>query len=176
VTNINKDKGSLWQSVRVSVFLAICLFIIDAFLLGTVAIAALATPVIVLWMLPKTLFALNRKDELLIRSMKTCVYTIMVVAVIAAYVGNDRMARNGAEEIVAAVNQYKGDLKQYPVSLNELTPKYLGHIPRAKYTLNYGEYYYRLNEHGQATLMYHVLPPFKRRVYRFAHQNWITID
>ena len=122
------------------------------------------------------LFAWKRKDVLRIRALKTTVYAIMVVAIIAAYVCNDRVARTRADKIVAAVNQYKADRKHYPSSLNELVPHYLGHVPRAKYVIQYGAFHYRRNKDGQGVLSHYGFPPFDRRVYRFAHQRWITMD
>lgn len=176
MTDTNEVKKGLWISVRGTVVVAICLFITDAFLLGTVSIGMFAVPVIVLWMIPKTLFALKRKDILVIRALKTGIYAVMAMAIFAAYAGNDHIARMGAEKVVAAVNEFKADRQNYPGSLKELVPKYLERVPRAKYVLLSGAFHYMRNEDGQATLMYYGFPPFERRIYYFAHQKWKTID
>jgi len=171
--DIKEVKKTTWKSLRSIVITAACLFIVDAVVFGWFVIAVSASIVLVLWLIPSTLLALIRGNVLTVREMKTGVYLCMVAAIFAAYAGNNYLAKSGADTVIAAVDKFKTDHHRYPESLPELVPKYLNSIPRAKYTVMYGEFIFL---RGGPSLMYYEFPPFLRRVYRFDSQKWKTLD
>jgi hypothetical protein len=55
-------------------------------------------------------------------------------------------------------------------------PEFLPAVPRAKYTLAYGEFTYWASSEKDHTLMYVALPPFGRRLYHFEQGVWTQLD
>ena len=80
-----------------------------------------------------------------------------------------------ANALVSAVKAYHSKYQRYPGSLNELVPEFAQRIPRAKYTLLFSFFWYGTDE-GNAILFYVAVPPFGRRTYSFARDQWIYLD
>jgi hypothetical protein len=166
-------KKTTWKSLRSTVITAVSLFIVDAFLFGWFVFAMSASIALVFWLIPRTLLVFIRGNVLTIRELKTGIYLCIVVATFAAYAGNSYLAKARADTVIAAVDQFKADHHRYPESLTELVPKYMNSVPRAKYTVMYGEFIFFRDV---PSLMYYGFPPFYRRVYRFDSRNWIVLD
>ena len=87
-----------------------------------------------------------------------------------------RLAQSRGERIVLAVKEYRGREGHYPTSLDALVPAYLPSIPRARYTLAFGEYHYFVTSNGEATLGFTTNAPFGRMYYSFARNEWGSLD
>ena len=85
------------------------------------------------------------------------------------------MARQRAGTVIAAVEAFHAAEKRYPDTLAQLAPKYLESVPRAKYTVFFGDFIY-FTAAGDATLEFVALPPFGRPTYRFARGRWGYLD
>jgi hypothetical protein len=166
-------KKTTWESLRSTVIAAVCLFIVDAFVFGWFVIAVSASIALVFWLIPRTLLDFIRGNVLMVRELKTGIYLFLVAATFAAYAGNSYLAKARADTVIAAVDQFKADHHRYPESLTELVPKYMSSVPRAKYTVMYGEFIFLRDV---PSLMYYGFPPFYRRVYRFDSKNWMVLD
>jgi hypothetical protein len=97
------------------------------------------------------------------------------VAVFALNAIQNRMARQRAGIVIAAVEAFHAAEKRYPENLAQLAPKYLESVPRAKYTVFFGDFIYCASA-GDATLMFVALPPFGRPIYRFVIGKWGYLD
>lgn len=173
---MNKEKiKHTPKSLRGSIITALCLFIFDAFVLGQGAIAIFTIVAVVFWFIPKTLFALKRKEILITWALKTLIYTVMAATIVAANTTQNHLAKTKAEHLIAAVNEYKAQYQSYPLRLDELVPELLTKIPKAKYTVLFNNFVYT-NREGHATLMYFDFPPFGRPYYDFNKQEWGYID
>ena len=162
-------------SLRGSVITALCLLVLDVFVLGQGAIAILTLVAVVFWFIPKTLFAWKRKNMLVTWALKTIMYSVMAAAILTANATHNHLAKTRAEHLIVAVNEYKAQYQRYPHTLDELVPKSLTEIPKAKYTLLFNNFVYT-NREGHATLMYFDFPPFGRPYYDFNKQEWGHID
>jgi hypothetical protein len=166
-------RRTAWESLRSTVIAAFCLFIVDAFVFGWFVIAMFASIALVFWMIPRTLLDFIRGNVVMVRELKTGIYLLMVVATFAAYAGNSYLAKSRADTVIAAVDQFKAYHHRYPESLAELVPKYMSSVPRAKYTVMYGEFIFLAE---MPRLMYFGFPPFDRRVYSFDSKKWMVLD
>lgn len=155
---------------------ALCLFIVDAFVFGWFCIAVIASVTLVLWHIPRTLLAMKRRDLLIVRALKTGIYSVMVAAIFAAYAGNNYLAGIRAETVVDAVHHFEADHHRYPESLSQLVPKYVRAVPRAKYTLMFSEFLYFKKGRAGPLLLYYGFPPFERRIYFFESKHWSVLD
>ena len=171
--NAQEVEKTMWRSLRSTVITAGCLFSVDAVVFGWFALAMLASFFLVVWLVPRTLLAFIRGEVFAVRGMKTGIYLLTVAAILAAYSANSHLARSGANTVIAAVDQFKSHHHRYPKLLKELVPEYLKSVPRAKYTVTYGEFVF---SGGGPSLMYYQFPPFLRRVYNFDSRKWMVLD
>ena len=85
------------------------------------------------------------------------------------------IAEANAPPIIAACEEFHGANGRFPRTLDELVPRYLPSIPRAKYCLTFGEFCYWNNEE-HPILVWQVLPPFVRKIYSFEDRRWGYLD
>ena len=163
------------KSLRGSVITALCLLVLDAFVLGQGAIAIITLVAVAFWFIPKTLFAWKRKEMLATWVLKVIIYSVMAVTILTANAVNNHLAKTRSERLIIAVTKYKAQYQRYPYTLNELVPELLTEIPKAKYTFLFNNFVYT-NMEGHATLMYFDFPPFGRPYYDFNKQEWGHID
>lgn len=99
-----------------------------------------------------------------------------------------QVAQAHAQQIIEASTRYQAMNGVYPKTLDELVPKYLDSVPRAKYALS-GEFFYwvcpnrfplacaRIGaKDGQHMLMWVKVPPFGRPVYNLEQARWGYLD
>lgn len=161
-----ESEESRRKTPRYTVTTAACLVIVDTFIFGSPTLAILTLAAVVFWMKPRALTALKRKELFEHRSIQLAVCAVVVVASLSAYSVNNHLATDRADEVISAVDKFHSRHQHYPTSLRELVPEYVKEIPRAKYTLLFGSFYYSDSE-GKPNLMYYGWPPFERRNYRF---------
>ena len=86
-----------------------------------------------------------------------------------------RIGKANAPRIIAACEEFHAASGKFPKTLDELVPRYMPSIPRAKYCVAYGEFSYWNNE-GRPILVWCVIPPFGRKIYDFEERRWGYID
>ena len=86
-----------------------------------------------------------------------------------------RIAGANAQQVIAACEEFRAANGKFPESLEELVPRYMRAIPRAKYCLGYGEFRYS-NIDGSPILVWCAVPPFGQKVYNFEKRSWNYID
>ena len=85
------------------------------------------------------------------------------------------VAEANSRRVVAACEEYHAADGRFPKNLNELVPRYLNSIPRAKYCLGPpSEFAYSNLE--TPMLYWQVLPPHLRKIYNFHTRSWSYLD
>jgi len=82
-----------------------------------------------------------------------------------------QVAEANARRVVAACEAYHAAHGRFPKTLDDLVPRDLNPVPRAKYCLGPpGHFvYYNL---GTPMLVWQVVPPHHRRIYHFDTRSW----
>jgi len=110
------------------------------------------------------------------RAMRAGLYLLLAIAALAAMQFHTATAENHAAQVIEACRAYQARHGMLPDRLEELVPEFLPAVPRAKYTLQWGEFTYRASNKQSHTLMYVALPPFGRKVYHFEEARWSQLD
>jgi hypothetical protein len=163
----------VWRhgGMRVSIMTAIVLLAWDGVLTGSYLMSLLVCPV---W-----LFISVLKNAIQHHNWRLALFTIAVpLLTLGLALGNEaiqyRIGKANAPRIVAACEDFHAVTGKFPKTLDELVPRYLPSIPRAKYCLNYGEFVYF--NYGRPMLVWYVVPPFGRRIYDFEDRRWSYLD
>jgi hypothetical protein len=158
-----------------SIVVAVPLFIIDAFMLNQGIIALVILFIALPFMAVRTIKKREDGVELKKRLIIMGIYGTMVVLVFASNHLNNVIAKNRAEVIIKACEQYKLKNGVYPHVLSVLVPEFLNEIPTAKYTLLFNQFRYiaSANHHS---LMFEAIPPFGRSYYILEEKKWGFMD
>ena len=96
---------------------------------------------------------------------------------LALVLANDTLQRKIAEanapRVIEACEEFHAANGRFPKTLDELVPRYLPSIPRAKYCLVLGEFHYWKDS---ALLVWYVVPPYGRAIYDFDERRWSYLD
>jgi hypothetical protein len=128
-----------------------------------------------IWFLVSLVKAIKKRPGWVIGGSRIMI-PILTFAIVA---GNatlqSRIAFTNAERIIVACEQFRVATGKYPEHLDELVPRYLHSIPRAKYNLAFSDFRY-WNHDGNRQLMWTEIPPFGRKIYNFERQTWRYLD
>jgi len=100
---------------------------------------------------------------------------LVIVVTVTWIVANNALAARRADALVAALHRYEARHQRLPDSLQALVPEFIPAVPRAKYTLMFGDFLYYASER-QHVLMWVMIPPFGRQLYDFERRRWRTLD
>jgi hypothetical protein len=110
------------------------------------------------------------------RTVLRMAFPIVTLALVwANNVVQNRIADANAARVIAACEEFRAANGSFPKSLHELVPRYLPSVPRAKYCLVFGNFFY-FNNGGHSVLFWCVVPPFGRRTYDFEPRRWSYMD
>ncbi len=99
-----------------------------------------------------------------------------VIAYGNSYIQCTIAAANG-ERIYAACEDFNRDNGRYPETLDELCPRYLRYIPRAKYCLWSGEFVYIIDKGRPGYILkWYLIPPMARMVHNSGKPGWFLVD
>lgn len=160
---------------RAALLLAVTLFVLDALLLGQGLLAGLILVTIFGWLVPKALLLVKVERDARPTVRLALLLAFTAVAIMLTINANNRLARQRALGLVKAVEIYRAVHGRYPLALDALVPRYLAEVPRAKYTLAFGDFVYQ-REDDRALLGYVEVPPYGRPCYDFAARRWQDID
>jgi hypothetical protein len=107
--------------------------------------------------------------------LRTAIPLVTLGLVLANNAFQLRVAEANAPRVVAACEAFHDSNGRFPKTLDELVPRYMPIIPRAKYCLDHGEFVYFFNQ-GEPMLVWYVVPPYYRRIYDFDTRRWNYID
>jgi len=154
------------------ILLALLLVALD----GQGIIALLLGVFLILVYLPRSLiarkFAGIRKERLI----RLSIYLLAIAMVFGLRSFNTSLAKERADQIIAAADRFKAANGQYPERLDQLVPQFIPEIPaRANLALwDSGFRYFSTPERHM--LMYVAMPPFDRRTYTFETRQWGRLD
>jgi hypothetical protein len=165
------------RNLRGTIGWAVGIYVFDALMINQGAIAALMGIVVVLWMLPRMLFAAVQKDreQMKLWAAKAVIFAVMVVAVFGSNSMNNQLARHRAETLISACKAYQAKYQKLPDHLEDIVPEFIPEVPLAKFALMYNRFYYIPSE-GHHILMWIALPPFGRPQYFFEEDRWGYLD
>lgn len=159
---------------RVSIAVAAVLFLLDFFLFqGFLAVYCAAY--VVLWGVPQALSAWRKSALRKSWLIRAAAYGCAAVAMAGIVTLNRALAVRGAEEIVAAVENFHAAEHRYPEQLEELVPRFLDRLPRGD-VRPYGTVYRYWGE-GAARYVSYSMPPWPvLRIYDFRTRQWRIND
>jgi hypothetical protein len=141
------------------------------FALGTAVLGFVSLAVGALWSGLRGAPALARS-----RALRAGLYLFLGAATLATVRLHVATAESRATLVIDACRAFERAHGALPDRLEELVPEFLSAVPRAKYTLAWGEFTYSASETTRHTLMYVTLPPFGRRIYHFEEARWSQLD
>ena len=110
------------------------------------------------------------------RVLRAALYLVLGAATLATTRLNAAIAETRAARVIAACRVFELRHGALPNRLEDLVPEFLPAVPRAKYTLAWGDFTYASSRTTGHTLMYVALPPFGRRIYSFEDGRWRQLD
>lgn len=149
--------------------------IIDSFLFAQGVISLVLCIVGVLYFLPRAIAARRDRTRFKLRLSKAAITTVAGLTALGIIVYGNVIARERAEKLIAAVEQFHAKHGRYPKRLEEIVPAFITHIPVAKYVLIADKFIY-FGSDSRHSLMYVFAPPFGRYVYTFEERKWTTLD
>lgn len=145
--------------------------LLDMVLSGSYLFAVLVCPV---WFLVAVVGGIVRGSSLRLTAARMLIPLVTLLLVIVNTSLQGRIARANAARVIEACEQYQKVNGSLPDQLDDLVPRYINSIPRAKYCLEFGEFMC----FGPQTpiLVWCEIPPFDRRVYNFERGSWGYVD
>ena len=110
------------------------------------------------------------------RALRATLYLALGIAAYGTASFHRSTAETHAARVIDACRAFQARRGALPNRLDDLVPEFLTAVPRAKFTLAYGEFTYSTRDEHRHTLMYVTLPPFGRRVYHFEGARWSQLD
>ena len=118
----------------------------------------------------------GRRPWAVSRALRALIYLVLAAATVGTLRFHFWMAEARSNQVVDACNAYHARHGAYPERLHDLVPEFFASVPRAKYTMMWGEFSYRASTRDAHTLMYVAFPPFGRRLYNFEAGQWGQLD
>jgi hypothetical protein len=167
----------IYRRLYTSLAIAAAVYVVDALVLDHGVWALLTTMIVFVIRFPLAIVKLMRTgwSAARIHVITGAIYLLMAVAVLGTKYTNEVIARHRADMVISAVRHYEHRHNRLPTQLEELVPDFLPSVPRAKYTLLFGSFWY-LASPNHHTLMWMTFPPFGRMLYRFEDGKWGQLD
>lgn len=164
-----------WRQSTPTYLLAGGVFLFETVLAqqGFLVTAVLCGAVVLL--VPRALLAWRRPEVLRLRLFRATVYLVVCPVALGHVMWNNRLAAERANQIIAACRQYEAAHQRPPARLEELVPRFLPAVPEPRsLTLNTSPFWYVADpKHpGRYLLIYTSVPPFGKRTYSFAENQW----
>lgn len=163
--NDNEKKDMLW--IVIIVLTAISIIAVDLFFSGEYPLALAKSLFMALAMLVLILIKFN--DKPLLKKSLVCFGVFLALALVSWWFPyfNNKLADSNGKVIVKALESYKNEKGKYPASLEDLVPKYIDSLPRAKYTFLWKDFYWVDNN-----LVYVNDAPVNLMKYDFNSSRW----
>jgi hypothetical protein len=110
------------------------------------------------------------------RALRAGMYLFLGALTLGAMRLHVTTAETHAARVIEACRAFELRHGMLPDRLEQLVPEFLASVPRAKYTLAWGQFTYSTTGSKRHTLMYVTLPPFGRRIYSFENARWSQLD
>jgi len=159
------------RGIKVSIGGALILLAWDVALSGSFGLSFLVCPI---WFLVSILKNAFQRSGWRLALLRIAVPPLTLGLVLANNALQLKIAETNAPRVVAACEEFHAANGKFPKTLDELVPRYMPSVPRAKYCLIYGKFVYF--NYGKPMLLWHVVPPYGRRIYDFEKQQWNCIN
>jgi hypothetical protein len=146
----------------------------DAFVFGQGFISVILCIVGVLYFPLRAIAVRQDGARFKLRLSKAAISSVAGFAALGTIVYGNVIARERAEKLVVAVEQFYAKHSRYPERLEELVPVFIPAIPRAKYVMIADRFSYSVSG-SRHSLMYVVVPPYGRRIYTFEDRKWTDV-
>jgi len=155
--------------------MTLALGVSDAFFYGQGLFSIILCVAGVLYFLPRAIAARQDGARFKLRLSKAAISFVAGFAALGIIVYGNVIARERAEELIVAVEQFYAKHGRYPERLEQVVPEFISAIPRAKYVVVADKFSYSVSG-SRHSLMYVVMPPFGRRIYTFEDRKWTSVD
>ena len=166
------DRRSTHRGVGASMLAALLLLFWDAAIFGSYGTTFLFCP---LWFLASVLKNANGRPGWGLAAIRIAIPVLTLGLVLTNNSVQDRIAQANAKRIITACEEFHLANGRYPETLNEVVPRYLRSVPRAKYCLIYGDFLY-WEADGTATLTWCPVPVFGRWFFDFESRQWRYVE
>ena len=165
------------KQLRTSLAIAVAIFLVDAIWMGQGAIAVVTILLMLVYALPRALWAWYKKNPALrnLRFAKMALYLGAAALVLATIQIDLHFARQRADTLIAALNQYQARYGNYPDKLDKLVPEFLPAVPDARISLTQNQFYYHATANSH-DLSYIVIPPFGLNSHNLESGRWTVRD
>lgn len=163
------------RSLTYVVITTLTLGMIDAFFFGQAVISVILCIAGVLFFLPRAIAARRDDARFKLRLSKAAITSAVGFAALGMIAYGNVIARERAESLVAAVEQFYAKHGRYPERLEQIVPEFISEIPKAKYVVIAAKFGYS-NSDSRHSLTYVQMPPFGRRIYTFEDRKWTSLD
>ncbi len=154
--------------MKISLFLAVLLFVLDGLLFQQGLFTFIAAIICV----PLFIYAVFKKDG---DSIKRAGLLVLTVILVFSFIkANNGLAGYRTENLIKVCNSYKEKHGYYPKKLEDLVPEYYSKVPSAKLGM-WGKYTY-LSSEGEHSIMYIAFPPFGRKYFDLEKNTWGFLD
>jgi hypothetical protein len=164
---------SLWSrhDIRLSAAGACLLLAWDVGFTGSYLLSLLCCPI---WFFVSVLKCAVERPGWRLALFKTAIPALTLSLVLANNVIQSKIGAANASRVIRACEAFQAANGSFPKSLDELVPRYMPSVPRAKYCLAYGQFDYF--NYGKPMLIWCVVPPYERRIYDFETRRWNSVD
>jgi len=170
-TSVRADgAGGGFEDVKWSVVAAAILFAWDGALYGTCLMAWVFCPI---WFLVSALKNGIERSGWGIALVRIGIPAMTFGLLWANSAVQLKVAEANAQRVVAACQEFHTANGRFPKNLDELVPRYMNFVPRAKYCLAGRFSYHSL---GTPVLYWQVVPPYLRKIYNFETRSWSYLD
>lgn len=167
---IRDGKTSPRPGVGKSLAGALALLFFDVVFMGSYLLSFMVCPI---WFLVSVMKNAIQRPGWGIALLRISIPPLTLALVMANNSFQLNIADENAPLIIAACERFYTDNSKYPMTLDDLVPRYLPSIPRAKYCLG-GEFqYWNCEEHPM--LVWQVVGSC-RKIYTFDDRRWSYLD
>ena len=160
------------RSIRVSIGIALGLLAWDAVLTGSFVLSCIVCPV---WFLLSIVKNASQRPGWILALLRIAIPALTLGLVLTNNAIQFAIAEANAARIIRACEEFHTANGEYPKTLDQLVPEYVPCVPRAKYCVWLGGFFY-WNVDRQPMLVWHAVPPYGRKIYRFEERRWSYLD
>lgn len=162
------------SGLRRTALIAGAIFLFDGLIASQGVLSLITLVIVFVVFLPRLYLARTDTDLFILRAKKTLFFALAAAAALLCVRFNMHLAQRRADALIAACESYQKDNQRYPERLEDLVPRFIAEIPRAKLTLGRSDYFYRAG--ATHTLGWTTMPPFGRRYYVLEEKRWGQSD
>jgi hypothetical protein len=155
-----------WQPIRGSLVLSLALIFLDGIMFGGCATTIFVCSI---WFFVALFRNALGHASAAVAWARVLLPVVTGLLVYANYIIQEKVALSNASTIIQACERYHSDNGAYPRKLPDLVPRYLGAIPRAKYSLGSDFFYSSSDETTYLMFWKDVMNP---RFYNLRQQYW----